>query len=166
MILNCLLIQIFSFIPVELVATFLPDVYVERILEFVSKQISSSHHIEFYLNWSTKLLTAHAPKENIFKQQSLVSIQDSLTRKYDQLSKVCDFNKYTLKVLIEMGEAKALAKANKQNGDDDDDSDNSDSDEYDESNLMLIRKQTNGNHNDDSDVTMATDTEQESSDNE
>lgn len=162
-----IVIKIFLFffqITVELVATSLPNAYVERILEFVSKQISNSHHIEFYLNWSTKLLTAHAPKENIFKQQSLVSIQDSLTRKYDQLSKVCDFNKYTLKVLIEMGEAKASANANGTNGEADDDSDDSDDEDVDENNLMLIRQQTNGDHDDDSDVEMASEEEEETSD--
>lgn len=76
--------------------------YVERALEFISKQVNSSHHIEFYLNWAKNLLTIHAQKEGVFKQQSLISMQDSLTRKYDALSKICDYNKYTLKVLREM----------------------------------------------------------------
>lgn len=143
-------------ISVELVATSLPDIYVERILEYVSKQINNSHHIEFYLNWSTKLLTAHAPKDNLFKQQSLVSIQDSLTRKHEQLSKVCDFNKYTLKVLIEMSDAKVQATSNTGINHDDE---NSDSDSQDlEDNLMLLK--TNGhNEADDSDVSMASESE-------
>lgn len=143
------------YISVELVATSLPDVYVERLLEYVSKQINNSHHIEFYLNWSTKLLTAHAPKDNLFKQQSLVSIQDSLTRKHEQLSKVCDFNKYTLKVLIEMGDAKAQAKTSAGINNDDD---NSDSDSQDlEDNFMIKTK----HHSkvDDSDVSMASESE-------
>lgn len=109
--------------------------------------------MEFYLNWSTNLLTIHAPKENLFKQQSLLSIQDSLTRKYESLSKVCDFNKYTLKVLIEMREANAQRDdGSVGDSDDEDDVDDSDSDE---DNLMLIRQDTSGTH--DNDVEMQTD---------
>lgn len=143
-------------ISVELVATSLPDIYVEQILEYVSKQINNSHHIEFYLNWSTKLLTAHAPKDNLFKQQSLVSIQDSLTRKHEQLSKVCDFSKYTLKVLIEMCDAKAQAQADAEINNDDE---NTDSDSQDlEDNLMLL-KASHRNNIGDSDASMKSESE-------
>lgn len=131
--------------------------YVERTLEYVSKQVSSSHHVEFYLNWATKILTIHAPKENLIKQQSLISIQDSLQRKYDALSKVCDFNKYTLKVLIEMGQANA-------NGQDEegDASSDSDEDDIDDNNLILIRQDRNDTQ--DHDVEMQTDSQQSSDD--
>lgn len=124
----------------------MPDIYAERTLEFVSKQITASHHIEFYLNWSTNLLTIHAAKENVFKHQSLLGTQDALTRKYDALSKVCDFNKYTLKVLIEMGEAKEATAENSNGAGNNDDDENMDSDS-DESNLMLVRR-TNEDDND------------------
>lgn len=118
-------------------------------MEFISKQISNSHHIEFYLNWATVLLTAHASKENVFKQQTLISIQDSLTRKYESLSKICDFNKYTLKILSEMGESSA--QINAQTDDDENDSDDSDASV---SNLLM----NNGKHsNNDEDIDMASD---------
>lgn len=148
---------------VDLVVYTLPEMYVERMLEFVSKQISSSHHIEFYLSWATKLLTTHASKENVLKQQSLISIQDSLQRKYDALSKVCDFNKYTLKVLQEMAESNA-SDSRKSNADDDnsDDSDVSDSHDLDENNLILIKRNSNGAQDHDDD--MQTDSEDESTD--
>lgn len=133
----------------------MPEIYVERTLEFVSKQVSASHHIEFYITWATKILTIHAPKENVFKQQSLIAIQDSLTRKYEALSRVCDFNKYTLKVLREMGEANA-ADENKESGSDSDsDEDDDDEDDLDDSNLILIKRDTNGSH--DQDVEMQSD---------
>lgn len=143
---------LFFFLVVELVVTALPNIYAERTLEFVTKQITASHHIEFYLNWSTKLLTVHAAKENVFKHQSLLATQDALTRKYDALSKVCDFNKYTLKVLIEMADAKEVAENGRQkaNGADDDDDDVDMDSDSDESNLMLIR-QTNADHDHDVD---------------
>lgn len=143
-------------ISVELVATSLPDIYVERILEYVSKQINNSHHIEFYLNWSTKLLTAHAPKDNLFKQQSLVSIQDSLTRKHEQLSKVCDFNKYTLRVLIEMGDAKAQTETGAEINSDDE---NSDSDSQDLKDNLMLLKTNDHSGADNSDVSMEAESE-------
>lgn len=143
-------------ISVELVATSLPDIYVERILEYVSKQINNSHHIEFYLNWSTKLLTAHAPKDNLFKQQSLVSIQDSLTRKHEQLSKVCDFNKYTMKVLIEMGNAKVQVETGAKINSDDE---NSDSDSHNLEDNLMLSKTNDHSVADDSDVSMASESE-------
>lgn len=141
------------YISVELVVTAMPETYVERTLEFVSKQVSASHHIEFYLTWATKILTIHAPKENVFKQQSLIAIQDSLTRKYEALSRVCDFNKYTLKVLREMGEANA-ADESKEIGSDSE-SDEDDDDDLDDNNLILIKQDTNGSH--DQDVEMQSD---------
>lgn len=149
----------FSF-TVELVVAALPDIYAERTLEFVSKQITASHHIEFYLNWSTNLLTIHTAKENVFKNQSLLATQDALTRKYEALSKVCDFNKYTLKVLIEMADATEATENTNGAGENDDDEDmESDSDE---SNLMLIRR-TNDVENDlaASDEVMSDDSDQD-----
>lgn len=134
----------------------LPEMYVERLLEFVSKKISSSHHVEFYLSWATKLLTTHASKENVFKQHSLISIQDSLQRKYDALSAVCDFNKYTLKVLQEMAETNA---SNDQITDaDDQDSGDSDSKDFNENDLILINSSSNEAQN--RDVDMQSDYEQ------
>lgn len=129
--------------------TALPEIYVERTLEFVSKQISASQHIEFYLIWATKLLTIHASKENVFKQQSLISIQDSLTRKYEALSKMCDFNKYTLKVVREMGESNVKTECDESEAESDEDES-----DIDDNNLLLIRQHTNGTHDDDDDVEM------------
>lgn len=137
----------------HLVASSLPDIYAERLLEFVGKQINSSQHVEFYVNWSTTLLTIHAPKENALKQQSLVAIQDSLVRKYDALNKICDFNKYTLKVLMEMAQAKDEAAANGSNSSQGD-SDEDDGSDFGE-NLVLIRQdpyETNGNNDTDEEM--------------
>lgn len=157
---------LFFCFAVELVVAAMPEMYVERTLEFVSKQVSASHHIEFYLTWATNILTIHAPKEHIFKQQSLIAIQDSLTRKYEALSRVCDFNKYTLKVLLELGEAETQADKDKTGSDsgtddDDDDDDNNDS-EDDLHNLILIKQDRNGTH--DEDVEMQSESDDSSDD--
>lgn len=142
----------------------MPETYVERTLEFVSKQVSASHHIEFYLTWATQILTIHAPKEHVFKQQSLIAIQDSLTRKYEALSRVCDFNKYTLKMLLEMGGTGTHAdKDQSGSGSDTDDDDDDDNDSEDDlHNLILIKQNTNGTH--DEDVEMQSESDDSSDD--
>lgn len=80
----------------------LPDDYAERALQFIGKHLDSSSHIEFYLHWACTMLSVHGPKDNILSHQSLLTLHQSLNRKYEQLSKVCDFNKYTIKVLSSM----------------------------------------------------------------
>lgn len=96
------------------------------------------------------------------KQQSLISIQDSLQRKYDSLSKVCDFNKYTLRVLQEAVETNAsVDPMNDADDDDDDEDDDSDDNDLDADKLMLINPNSNGAQ--DHDVEMQTDSESDES---
>ncbi|KAJ6645760.1 Periodic tryptophan protein 2 like [Pseudolycoriella hygida] len=57
----------------ELIVRSLPDAYVERTLQFTTKFLNTSHHIEFYVNWSNSILTFHGPK-NILSQQSLTQV--------------------------------------------------------------------------------------------
>lgn len=116
----------------------------ERLVEFVARQVSGSHHVEFYLHWSTTLLTVHAAKEDCLKAQTLIAVQDSLTRKYESLSKICDFNKYTLKVLADMRNAAAEAPLNESDG--------SEADSDAES--LILGRVRHDNGNDDEDVDM------------
>lgn len=76
------------FVTVELVVAALPDEFVHRTLHFIAKMLSSSPHIEFYLKWATALLTIHGPKEDILPQHILLSLHQSLNRKYESLSKM------------------------------------------------------------------------------
>lgn len=50
----------------------------EKVLEFLASSFEASHHLEFYLIWTQKLLMAHG--------QKLKSRYDVLTR-----SSMCDF---------------------------------------------------------------------------
>lgn len=49
-------------LPVEVVSSSLPDLYVEKVLEFLASSLEVSHHLEFYLVWAQKLLMAHGQK--------------------------------------------------------------------------------------------------------
>lgn len=129
---------------VELVTASLPDEYAHRTLQHVAKQLGASHHVEFYLRWACCLLAAHGPKEDVLSHHSLLVLHQNLNRKYETLSRVCDFNKYTLKVLLAMAES--VPKDDQmQNTDDEDELD-----------LVLVRQSnngTNGHISDDSDST-------------
>lgn len=124
---------------VELVTASLPDEYAHRTLQHVAKQLGASHHVEFYLQWACCLLAAHGPKEDVLSHHSLLALHQNLSRKYETLSKVCDFNKYTLKVLQSL--PKSVPKDEQMENTDDED-------------LVLVRQSsngTNGHISDDSD---------------
>lgn len=50
------------FPTVEVVSSSLPELYVEKVLEFLASSFEVSCHLEFYLIWTQKLLLAHGQK--------------------------------------------------------------------------------------------------------
>ncbi len=141
------LMQMFSYffyqlqLTVELIIRSLPDAYAERTLQFIAKYLNTSHHVEFYLNWACSILTFHGPKDNILSHQSLLTLHQSLSRKYELLSKVCDFNKYTMQVVSNMSN-----EISERSEDDNDDG------QSDDENLMLIQRNVNGDNGDDEEM--------------
>lgn len=129
--------QLISLHPhtVALVTAALPDEYAHRTLQFAAKQLTTSRHVEFYLQWACTLLTQHGPKEDALSRHALLALHESLSRKYEQLSKVCDFNKYTLRVLGSVVTSEAAAA----NGEEDMDGSGDDEEE-----LVLVRAPQNG----------------------
>ncbi|XP_053658215.1 periodic tryptophan protein 2 homolog [Anopheles marshallii] len=142
---------------IELVLGSLPDEYALRTLQFVAKNVGTSQHIEFYLRWSNLLLTRLGQDDSLLDAQTLVTLHQNLNRKYEQLNKICDFNKYTLQVLKTLSTANTssakVSKHGDQNGKKDDSEDedtmadgrngDASSDDEDENEWMLI-KQTAG----------------------
>ncbi|NWU28307.1 PWP2 protein, partial [Dyaphorophyia castanea] len=47
---------------VDVVCSSLPDLYVEKLLEFLASAFETSCHLEFYLTWAHKLLMLHGQK--------------------------------------------------------------------------------------------------------
>uniref|UniRef100_A0A182M980 Small-subunit processome Utp12 domain-containing protein n=1 Tax=Anopheles culicifacies TaxID=139723 RepID=A0A182M980_9DIPT len=135
---------------IELVIGSLPDEYALRTLQFVAKNVGTSQHIEFYLRWSNVLLTRLGQVDSLLDAQTLVTLHQNLNRKYDQLNKICDFNKYTLQVLKTLSTSKKPSKAREQNGkkvDSDDEetmgngrNGDASSEDEDESEWMLIKQ--------------------------
>uniref|UniRef100_A0A8B9HX14 PWP2 small subunit processome component n=1 Tax=Astyanax mexicanus TaxID=7994 RepID=A0A8B9HX14_ASTMX len=89
------------------VSSSLPDVYVEKLLNFVASSLEKSRHLQFYLTWAQNLLTLHGQKLKSRSTTMLPTIQQllkSLQKHHDDLSKLCDWNIYTIRY------AKALSK--------------------------------------------------------
>ena len=55
-------IFLLHFFIVQLVVQHLNDMYVDKLLRFVARQIESSKHLHFYLLWCHHLLTYHGAK--------------------------------------------------------------------------------------------------------
>ncbi|KRT80089.1 hypothetical protein AMK59_7776, partial [Oryctes borbonicus] len=89
------------FKDVELTISTLGEQYVEKLLTILANSLEISRHLEYYLHWTQHVLTYHGPR--IKPQQNmpaLISLQKWLTRRHEQLSKICDFNRYTMQYVV------------------------------------------------------------------
>uniref|UniRef100_A0A182QYW6 Small-subunit processome Utp12 domain-containing protein n=1 Tax=Anopheles farauti TaxID=69004 RepID=A0A182QYW6_9DIPT len=166
-------IESVPYTDIELVLGALPDQYALRTLQFVAKNVGTSQHIEFYLRWSNLLLTRLGQLDSLLDAQTLVTLHQNINRKYEQLHKICDFNKYTLQVLKNLSLSSAASSKNAalkparngkeavevlngRNG-------TASSEDEDENEWMLIKqsaqlgKSTSGNESSDEDASMDND---------
>ncbi|XP_077295123.1 periodic tryptophan protein 2 homolog isoform X2 [Arctopsyche grandis] len=82
----------------------LPDDYLRRVLKTISDLVEGSCHIEFYLHWISSAFTTHGSRaQGMFPMPTLLALEKGLSRKYQQLSDICDFNKYTIRYIKDLG---------------------------------------------------------------
>ncbi|KAJ8379169.1 hypothetical protein AAFF_G00230810 [Aldrovandia affinis] len=99
---------------ISVVSSSLPDVYVEKLLRFVGSALESSSHLQFYLTWAQSLLTLHAQK---LKNRSgailptIQSLQKSIHRHFEDLTKLCDWNIYTIRYAEALSNQRGLKRA-------------------------------------------------------
>ncbi|XP_016929425.3 periodic tryptophan protein 2 homolog [Drosophila suzukii] len=86
---------------IELVCADLSPEFAQRLLQQLARHLQSTPHIEFYLQWSCCLLTKHGNQDGVFQHTGLLALHEVLSRKYEMLNKICDYNKYTLRVLLD-----------------------------------------------------------------
>uniref|UniRef100_UPI003AAAA85B PWP2 small subunit processome component n=1 Tax=Centroberyx gerrardi TaxID=166262 RepID=UPI003AAAA85B len=92
----------------------LPDVYVEKLLGFVAASLEKSGHLQFYLTWAQNLLMLHGQK---LKNRSgailptLQSLQKSIQKHFDDLSKLCDFNMYNIRYAVALSKQRGMKRA-------------------------------------------------------
>uniref|UniRef100_A0A8D0P1N7 Small-subunit processome Utp12 domain-containing protein n=1 Tax=Sus scrofa TaxID=9823 RepID=A0A8D0P1N7_PIG len=104
---------------VEVVTSSLPDLYVEKVLEFLASSLEVSHHLEFYLVWAQKLLMAHGQKLKARAGTLLPAVQflqKSIQRHLDGLSKLCDWNRYSLRFALAVSQQRGLKRASEAPG--------------------------------------------------
>lgn len=104
-----LILEVYESVPPESVAIIVDTIatsYVDRVVNFIVAQIDGSPHIEFHLKWITAILFRHG---NLLQKRtpSIVSmlraVQKSVGRKFEDLSKICHHNRYTLQYVLTLG---------------------------------------------------------------
>ncbi|XP_033155031.1 periodic tryptophan protein 2 homolog [Drosophila mauritiana] len=120
---------------VELVCADLSPEFAQRLLQQLARHLQSTPHIEFYLQWSCCLLTKHGNQDGVFQHTGLLALHEVLSRKYEMLNKICDYNKYTLKVLLDRADKLEQENEGKPNATEED------SDEE----MLLIRSKDDEN---------------------
>ncbi|KAK3099531.1 hypothetical protein FSP39_005884 [Pinctada imbricata] len=94
---------------VEVIVEGLPEVYVDKLLAFLAEQIETSAHIEFYLTWINRILTIQGPKLKKRSQNIMAclrTLQKNITNKYEDISKICDHNKYSTDYIVSLSHCK------------------------------------------------------------
>lgn len=87
---------------IDLVCRSLPQVYVEKLLNFVGAKLESTTHVHFYVTWVVTLLKGHG---EVLKERSrnimatLRTVTKNVGLRHTELSKVCDHNKYLLRYI-------------------------------------------------------------------
>ncbi|KAF7277818.1 hypothetical protein GWI33_009234 [Rhynchophorus ferrugineus] len=111
---------------VELLVMNLPSKYIEKLLMIIATGLENSRHIEYYLYWCQHILTVHGTNINGQKNKpALLSLEKGLIRKYEQLSKICDYNKYTLQYITALGKVMAEKEMKEEKMETDSNSENS-----------------------------------------
>merc|ERR1711935_706491 len=80
-----------------------------NLLQVVAEESESSRHLEFYLIWFKSLLANHGTYLKSESKQFLSLFNlliKNITQKSEDLRKVCDNNKYTVKYIIALSESR------------------------------------------------------------
>jgi len=96
-------LEAISIQDVPVVASAIPEVYLEKLLNFIAKQLECSGHLEFYLSWCKELLVSHGRfcKTNSRTLMPILRLlQKSLSRHSGPMASLCDSNRYSLKYLL------------------------------------------------------------------
>ncbi|KAF7997143.1 hypothetical protein HCN44_005420 [Aphidius gifuensis] len=84
-------------IDIELTVNSMSLVYIERLLKFIATEMEKTKHIHFYLIWIENIFIKQGHNINSALQMPvLLNLQKNMQQKYDDLSKICDFNQYTM----------------------------------------------------------------------
>ncbi|KAG6937343.1 PWP2 periodic tryptophan protein -like protein [Chelydra serpentina] len=98
---------------VDIVCSSLPELYVEKVLEFLASAFETSHHLEFYLTWAQRLLMLHGQKLKTRSGKLLPVIQflqKSIQRHFEDVSKLCEWNRYNIKYALAISQQRGMKR--------------------------------------------------------
>lgn len=119
--------------------------HLPSLLMFVAEEAEETRHIHFYLLWTKALLLSHGTylkSESKHNLPILNLLIKNLTRKSEDLGKICDHNKYGIRYLIALSETKRKEKVARDITEESDDE------------MEVMGKVTEVDGDDDSDVDM------------
>ncbi|XP_054706940.1 periodic tryptophan protein 2 homolog [Uloborus diversus] len=91
---------------VETLVAYLPQLYAEKLLKFVVDQLDDTTHLEFYVTWIQQLLTSHGvtlKNRSRSNMSTLRTMQKNLTRRLEELEKICSGFKYMCEYTLALG---------------------------------------------------------------
>lgn len=86
-----LCIESIPFEFIDIIVDSLSDVYVDKLLAFISNRIEKSAHLEFYLLWSQSILYKHANRLKLRVMNNmgvLCNLEKALTKKFEDIGKM------------------------------------------------------------------------------
>jgi len=98
--------------------------HLPSLLMFVAEEAEVTRHIQFYLLWTRALLLNHGTYLKSESKQNLPVLNlliKNLSRKSEDLGKICDHNKYGIRYLIALSETKRKGDADRDIAEDSDD---------------------------------------------
>uniref|UniRef100_A0A6Q2ZAB0 Small-subunit processome Utp12 domain-containing protein n=1 Tax=Esox lucius TaxID=8010 RepID=A0A6Q2ZAB0_ESOLU len=138
---NALTQEVVEAVPyqqIPVVCSSLPDVYVEKLLDFIASVLERCGHLQFYLTWAQSLLTQNGQK---LKSRSgailptIQSLQKSIQRHFEDLSKLCDWNMYNIRYAVAMSKQRGVKRTAEDVLCDNEDEEGSDSEVLSEASL-------------------------------
>ncbi|XP_067628403.1 periodic tryptophan protein 2 homolog isoform X2 [Eurosta solidaginis] len=127
---------------VKLICSTLPDTFVNSLMQIVARGLQTTTHLQFYLEWCCSLLSTHGTKSDLLQHHALLSMQESLSQKYESLNRICDFNKYTMRVLLNAAKERSKQRT-EENRTKSIDMQNGNNSDEDDSEMLLIKAKSN-----------------------
>lgn len=96
----------------------IPTASLAPVLAAIAEALSSSPHLEFWLDWLQSVCTTHGAAiqgSPAAMQGPLRSLQRNVAQIYEQLSSVCASNVYSLQYLCQAGQKVAGVHSQTQN---------------------------------------------------
>lgn len=111
---------------IDVICSSLPELYIEKVLEFLASSLEKSRHLEFYLLWTKKLLMLHGCKLKTRSEKLLPIIQylqKSIQRHFEDVSKLCDWNCYNMKYILAISQQRGMKRTAEESKDEDESED-------------------------------------------